>query len=333
MVKRWIVRSDDQPAAIHHSIVPGTTLLAGASRLALGIAVSISPHLLIPLICAFLYVVSALAVKRAGAVGVGVWRINFIANWTIFAVFVPVWLWQGGEIRPLIDYWKPAAVAVSFLGGQTFIFLALSRGDVSVTTPVMGAKVIVVALFSSLLHVGDIPLKWWIGAVLSASAVALLHLGEESGGHRRVGITIAWAAASATCYGLGDVLMAKWVPDWGSGNFFPPMFLLVGLYSFLFVPFFRAPLAELSKAAWRWVGLGASLMAVNNAGIVLVIGIWGHPTAVNIVYSVRGLLSVVLVWAIGHWFQNSEQKLDRRVLKFRLVGALLMVGAIALVLV
>ncbi|MDP2137681.1 MAG: DMT family transporter, partial [Candidatus Didemnitutus sp.] len=213
------------------------------------------------------------------------------------------------------------------------IFLAINSGDISITTPVMGSKVIVVALFSSLLHVGDVPLKWWTGAVLSAAAVVLLNAGEKHGARRNVGRTVLLALGSSISYGLGDVLLQKWVPAWGSGSFFPPMFLLVGLYSFIFVPFFSGPLHHLPGEAWRWIGLGALLLALNNAGIVLTVGIWGDATAVNIVYSVRGLASVVLVWAIGHWFASTEQHLDRKVLRFRLMGAALMVAAIVLVLV
>ncbi|MEI8259022.1 MAG: EamA/RhaT family transporter, partial [Deltaproteobacteria bacterium] len=115
--------------------------------------------------------------------------------------------------------------------------------------------------------------------------------------------------------------------------YFPPMFLLVGLYSFAFVPLFNAPLTQLSRPALRWIGLGGLLMAVNNAGIVLTLGIWGGATAVNIVYSVRGLLSVVLVWAVGRRFASDETELAPEVLRSRLVGAALMVAAIVAVLV
>jgi hypothetical protein len=52
----------------------------------------------------------------------------------------------------------------------------------------------------------------------------------------------------------------------------------------------------------------------------------------NIIYSVRGLFSVVVVWAVGHWFTNDEKHLGARVLRLRLTGAALMVAAIALVL-
>jgi hypothetical protein len=74
-------------------------------------------------------------------------------------------------------------------------------------------------------------------------------------------------------------------------------------------------------------------MALNNAGIVLAIGVWGGATAVNIVYSARGLVSIGAVWIIGHWFHSAEQHLEPSVLRYRLVGAALMLAAIVLVLV
>ncbi len=288
--------------------------------------------LLLPLACALIYVVGALAVRRASALGVGVWRTSFVSNWAIALSFVPVWFLAGGQWHPPADYSRPAVTALLFFGGQAFTFLALRNGDVSVTTPVMGTKVILVALFSSLLRVGEVPLQWWLGALLSTAAIGLLHLGGKS--HRRnVGRTALLAFCSATSFGLGDVLMQKWVPVWGMGNYFPPMFLFVGLLSCAFMPFFSAPLRALDAAAWRWVAPGALLLALNNAGIVLALVIVGSATAVNIVYSVRGLFSVLLVWSIGHWFENEERHLAGGVLGLRLLGAGLMVAAIVLVLV
>lgn len=288
--------------------------------------------LLLPLACALTYVLGALAVKRATAFGVGVWRTSFLSNVAIALLFVPVWFGFGGQVRPWADYWQPAVTALLFFGGQAFTFLALKNGDVSVTTPVMGTKVILVALFSSLLRVGEVPLQWWIGAALSTAAIALLHLGGES--HRRhVGRTVLLAFCSATSFSLGDVFLQKWVPVWGLGSYFPSMFLIVALMSCAFVPFFSAPLSAMPAAAWRWVGPGALLLAVNNAGVVLAIMLVGSATVVNIIYSARGLFSVLLVWLIGHWFTNDEKHLGGRVLRLRLAGAGLMVAAIVLVLI
>lgn len=291
----------------------------------------LQPVQLIPLACALMYVVGALAVKRATAFGVGVWRTSFVSNVTLAVLFVPVWFLFGGDVHPWTDYWQPAVTALFFFLGQALTFLALKHGDVSVTTPVMGTKVILVALFSSLLRVGEVPLRWWIGAGLSTAAIALLHAGGKTE-HRNVGRTVLLAFASAASFSFGDVLLQKWVHAWGAGNYFPPMFLLVGLLSCAFVPFFKAPITAMPAAAWRWVGPGAGLLALNNAIFVLAIVLAGGATFANIVYSVRGLFSVAIVWAIGHWFTNDEQHLAPRVLRLRLFGATLMVVAIVLVL-
>jgi drug/metabolite transporter (DMT)-like permease len=289
---------------------------------------------IIPASCAFTYVVAALMLKRASALGVGVWRIGFLANWVMFLVFLPLGLFApgSGNVPPGLP-WQPALNAVLFLGGQMFIFLALQKGDVSVTTPVMGTKVIMVALLSLLLRAGDVPWQWWAGAVLSTSAVALLHFGEPHESRDRVKRAVYWAGLSALSFSLCDVILQKWVHAWGSGRYLMWMFFFNAVYTFAFVPFFRAPLRSLNAQAWRWTAAGALLLALNNAGIALSIAVSRAAAAVNIAYSVRGLVSVGLVWAIGHWFHSQEQHLGPRVLRLRLVGAGLMLGAIMLVLI
>lgn len=75
-------------------------------------------------------------------------------------------------------------------------------------------------------------------------------------------------------------------------------------------------------------------MALNNADLVLALGLWGEATAVNIVYSsVRGLISMTLVWSIGHRFGSEERHLSKGMFYARLTEAFLMVAAMVLVLV
>jgi len=287
--------------------------------------------LLLPVGCALLYVISAMMVKRAVACGAGLWRMSFLSNWALVILFAPWWL----EIDPArlsgLWHWEPFLAAICFLGGQIFTFLALRTGEVSVITPVMGAKVILVALGSSLLRVGEVPLRWWVGAVLSSVAIALLHL-VDGAKSRQVSRAVWLTLASALSYSLSDVMLQRCLATWGVKNFLPPMFLFVGLFSFGFIPFFRAPLGALDARAWRWVGAGAGLLALTNAGIVYSIGLVGSATVVNILFSSRGLFSVLVVWLIGHWFSSEEQHLPRRVIACRLTGAALMVAAISLVL-
>ena len=85
------------------------------------------------------------------------------------------------------------------------------------------------------------------------------------------------------------------------------------------------------RAAWPWLVSGCFLIAVQSLAFVMVIVKFRNATATNVIYSSRGLWSVLLVWALGHWFANREQHLGAKVLRWRLAGALLMMTAIALV--
>lgn len=286
-------------------------------------------HLFIPLACGFVYVVGALCLKRAADHGAGVWRATFVANLTMAIGFAPLWL-LGGVEHPLADYWQPALTGLLFTVAQLLIYLAISHGDVSVTTPVMGTKSILVAVIASVLFAVEIPASWWWAAGLCAVAVLLL---SWNGGapHRRVGMTILLTTGSASIYAFSDVLTQHWAPAWGVGRFLPLMFGVMGLLSFGFIPFFHGPLREINAATWRWLRPGAALLAVNNAAFAYTLARWHDATAANIVYSSRGLWSVVLVWAVGHWFGNQEREAGRGAMLSRLIGAGLMVAAIVLV--
>jgi len=76
---------------------------------------------------------------------------------------------------------------------------------------------------------------------------------------------------------------------------------------------------------------GCVLLASQSILFVRCVALHGNATSANILYASRGLLSVILVWLIGHWFMNQEQNLGGRILRWRLVGASLMLSAIILV--
>ena len=284
---------------------------------------------LLPLLAAMLCVVGALLAKRASEFGVGIWRTAFVANLiaaTIFALLLPL----GGTFHPAL-LWQPALVGVFYLLGQFLNFLALQRGDVSVATPVMGLKIILVAVFTTLLLTSGVSLKLWIAAGLSSVAIALLNRTDGTP-HHHVGRTILYAGSSATMFAIFDVLVQKWSPAWGLGRFLPVMLGFTALFSFVFVPFFHAPLREVPRTAWPWLLGGCGFIGLQSVVFVSTIAQFGAATTANVIYSSRGLWSVLAVWAIGHWFANREQHLGATVLRWRLAGAVLMMAAIALVL-
>jgi hypothetical protein len=200
---------------------------------------------------------------------------------------------------------------------------------------VLGAKTILVAWFTNLLLTTGLPWQLWCAAALSFAAILLIHRASgavaTAPGHRHLGRTLFFSLCAATAYALFDVLVQKWSPAWGLGRFLPIMFALSAAMSVAFVPFLREPLRGIPRAAWRPLAAGAFFMALQSFCFVLGIAIYGDATAMNVVYSARGVWSVAAVWLIGHWFANNEAQLGGNVFRWRLAGAALMTSAIVLV--
>jgi drug/metabolite transporter (DMT)-like permease len=287
------------------------------------------PHLL-TLFAAVLYAVGALLVKRAGDFQVGVWRTAFVCNLLTALLFQPLLAW-GGTLHPEL-WWQPVAVALCFVVGQWLTFLSLERGDVSIATPVLGLKILLVAMFVAASGVGTISPKLWLAAFLATAGIGLLNR-SGSTSHRRVSMTILTAGLAAASYALFDVLVQRWSPIWGRGRFLPITLGLAGILSFAFIPRFSAPLTALPAKALPWLLGGALAIAAQSLVFVSVVATWGQAAQANVVYSSRGLWSVLLVWTVGAHFKNREAQLGGRTLGWRLAGALLMMSAIALVLI
>lgn len=286
-------------------------------------------HLLFPLASSLLYVAGVLLIKRTTGFGVGVWRTTFVSNLAVALVFLAL-LPLGGASWPWREVWQPLIIAVLYVGGQALTFLALETGDVSVATPALGAKTIWVAWFTTLLLRTRLPWQLWAAAFLTFGAIALLNFGGHAS--RRPGRTVVLSLAAAATYALFDVLVQKWAPAWGAGHFLPLMFGLAAVLSLGFAPLFRGPLTSIPRAAWPWLAGGAVFGALQALFLVTAIATFGDATAVNVIYSARGLWSVAAVWLIGHWFGNTEAHLGPRILRIRLAGAALMTAAIVVIL-
>ena len=289
--------------------------------------------LLLPLVAGILYAVGTLFIKRAAAHGVGPWRTAFVCNMAI-AVFVLPFLWMGGGMGglPWEKWLQPVLTGTAFFIGQIFTFYAIERGDLSIATPVLGTKVIFVALFTVLLIGIAVPLRLWFAALLTALSLVLL--GGGGGGHasrRTFLLTMVWAGLAAFHFAISDVLFQKWAPDWGGIRFAPAVFAVCAVLSLGLIPFFHAPLLSL-KGEGRSQLLGGMLfLGVQGAILYYAISRHGHATSINVVYNFRALATILLVWCIGHWFQNREREVGRAVMLRRLIGSALLLFSIELV--
>jgi len=288
-----------------------------------------SLHLLFPLAAGIGYAVAALMLKRAMSFGVGPWRLTFFSNWGMGLVALPLLLLPV-EPSPDLVWHLPFWAAITFFGGQVFTFLALFRGDVSVATPLMGTKVLSVALITVALLGQQVPGAWWVAAFLATAALGLLG-GGKSALRGKLWPTIPYALLSSLLFALTDVLVQKWGPGWGATRFVPAMFGLVAVYSFVFLPFFRHPLFSVQPGGWRWLVAGGLLLGVQGSLMGYGLARFGDATAMNIVYSARGVWSIGLILLVGHWFTNNERSLGAGVMVRRLVGAGMLVVAVVLV--
>ena len=289
-----------------------------------------SPALLLPLIAAAIYAGAAMLIKRAADLGAGLWRIAFVVNITCALLFQSLHL-LGGKVHPTL-WWQPALVGACFAGGQWLAMLSIDQGDVSVATPVLGLKVLLVAALVTGVNGTRLPGELWLAATLATLAIVLLNHRGCHATHPHVGRTILAAGAAAGCFAIFDVLVQRWSPAWGIGRFLPLTMAVSGVLSLGFIPFFRAPLSALPAPTWRWLVIGAVTLGVQTIMFVASLAQWGNAPAANVLYSSRGLWSVAFVWLFGHWVKNREQQLAPSVLRSRLAGAALMTAAIGIIL-
>ena len=281
--------------------------------------------LILPLAAAIVYVAAALFLKRAAESGAGVWQLTRTRNFVAAIFFAPLWV-LGGNL-PASLWWQPAVAALLLMSGQLFTMIALRVGDVSITTPVLGVKVVLVALLTFVLLREPLTAGVWTAAFLSSVGIGLLHFSRPRAGSR-VGTTILMAGLAAASYALFDVLVQKWAAAWGAGRFLPVMMGFAALYSIPFRPARGDAVAPASEKAAAWTIAGAVCLAVQAILFVSSIAIYRQAAVANVLYSSRGLWSLVAVWAVGHWIGNYEARVGASHLAWRIAGAITLIIAI-----
>jgi len=284
-------------------------------------------YLLMPFAASLLYVFGALFLKSASVRGAGLWRTTVVTNLIFGVVFSGLWL-LGGRLPDRSAWIQPATTAALFLAGQVLSLVALQRGDVSVATPVLGIKVVLVAFFVTWILGERVPGAVWAAAALSSVGIVLLSRG---GGHATPGATataLVFGVLAAAAFALFDVLVQKWAPAWGAGRFLPVTMGLVALYS---LPLFAISGVPAPGTAWRPLLIGGLLVAMQGLLLITSLALFARATTINVVYSARGLWSVAAVWLVGPLFGNREREQGSAVFRFRLAGAALLLGAIVLV--
>lgn len=286
---------------------------------------------LFPLASAMLYALAALFLNAAGKAGVSGRVTTAFCNVLLALIFLQFYDWS--EFPALGEpFWPILLLGLFFVLGQAFTILALSIGEVSIVSPVMGLKVIFVNVILAVGLREALPLKVWIAALLSVIGVAALQANPER--HQRpphTFLAIGCAFISAGFFAAADVVVQYWSPLLGFGMFVPPAMVVAAVLAFLFLLPDGAGIRRLSRKAWKVLIPGGILLAGQSLLLLIAIARFQQVAQINIVYSSRGIWSVVFVWLLGHLFANIELKHGSKLRGvYRLVGAILITTAIAL---
>lgn len=285
------------------------------------------PAILLPLSAALIYVLGTLFVKKASAAGAGSRQVNIVVNCAMGLIMFPLWFLPSSSL----GWWQPALCGLLFFGGQCLTFTALSRGDVSVATPLMGTKILFVSGFVLLLSGGETSLAWWAAVALACLSTFLITLQPDRHSRKHVAQTALFAVSSAVLFGLTDALIQTWCHTAIVSRFLAIMFSVNAAVS---VAWYVAanPRDLIPPAACRPALLvSGSLFAVQVLLLGLALGIYNNAPMTNILYSSRSLWSVLLASSVGHWFGARDREAGRRVTALRLCGAGLLCLAIFLI--
>ncbi len=281
-------------------------------------------------LAALLYTAASLFLKSALERGASAAQVNVAVNVGMGLIVQPLWILDRPEI-PNAPLWQPLLCGGIFFLGQFCTFTALSRGDVSLATPLLGTKILFVTVINVLVFQAPVSARLWLAALAASAAIALIASGKQRPG-RAVGLTVTVSLVGAALYSLADVLIQNWGQTFDRPAFPPVMFATAGLLSVMFYGWkdpaaFLAPPVARRSLWWGAVLFGAQILCFFFSLI------WTRDaTMANVIYSSRSIWSVVAAWTGGHLLGLRDLEAGRGVMTRRLLGAILLFGAILLIL-
>lgn len=286
----------------------------------------------LPLSAAILFAFATLSLKKSSHSGIDIWRINFVSNLVTAILFQPFWIGTT-SLPPVSLWWQPAVVATLYIVGQVLTLLSITKGEVSIAAPVLGLKLIFVPLFIAFIGAGVLPAAIWPACLLACLGVALLNYSRYSTSDRKLLYSVGAAAAGAGAFAMFDVCVQLWSPTWTGGGFLPLMFIGSTLLSTSFILGFDAPLRNVPpNARLALLGVGC-FFALQALAIVASVAFWQQAAEANVVYSTRGMWSILLVAWLGKRLGIGDAGLDGRTLAVRVLGAIVLLAAIGVLLV
>jgi drug/metabolite transporter (DMT)-like permease len=248
----------------------------------------------------------------------------------VVSVGVAAFLWP--KNMPSFRDFGPSLLGTSlfYLAAQVCFFLALKKTEASRLSPMLGAKIIILAIISVLFMDDSFTGLQWTAILFSFIAAVLL-----TGAGSRVPV-LAIVLISATCLGycMSDINIKILIPHFESEmNTIPASmfatslyFIVCGIVSLIML----LCLKNTPKTMWKDA---IPFSILWYAAMLCLFGCFGTVGIIygNILQSTRGIISVILAAFVSLMgFHKLEQKVSRWVLIKRIFAAALMTAAVAM---
>lgn len=253
-----------------------------------------------------------------------------INNWAGSLVFIPLAFLEKQSV-PWSLWPVPVGVGLMFFIGSWFTFIAMQRGDVSLVTPVLGSKVVFVALATTLFIANGMPPLMWIAALLTTAGILMMSATDlKTPRGARLAGPVMIALISAAFFAMADVVMQKFAPQFGGKMFLAVMSGTYGVLSAtaMLTGLNRPPITWSRATAWSVAG--SILVAGQSLLMGIALAFYSDAIGVNVVYATRGLWSLMVVALLGPLIGNRERHDSGRAYGIRVFAAILLLASVVI---
>jgi drug/metabolite transporter (DMT)-like permease len=220
--------------------------------------------------------------------------------------------------------------AVFYLLGQLFLFIAIIKFEPSRVSPLLGLKVLILAIISVVFFRDHFSLAKWFAVILSTISIFLL----SNSGKRLEWKCIVLALLACLAYCLSDLSISVLVGKFSFLGVFRGAslssafcYILCGIFGL--ITLFFTP-KNTSRDTWVYALPFAASWFLAMIFLYSCFGLVGVVFG-NIIQSTRGIISILLGAFIAHiGFEALEAKMTKAMLIQRILAAILMTGSVAL---
>ena len=227
--------------------------------------------------------------------------------------------------------WQPIIASIFCAIGNIATFTCAERGEVSLMTPLMGIKTLMLVMFARVFLDINLPHTITVAGIICCVAVFIMSFSINSLRSKKLGVTILLAMIACISYALCDVFIQKYAPNFTRNTMLSLTSVAMPLSIIPLLPKFFKEVSISDKNTLFLGGGSAVLMIVEM--YLMFISISGEMGAslCNILYNTRGLLSVILIYFVGKRFVKLRELSNASAIQ-RSVGAIMILIAVIIAL-